>query len=160
MWEVAHNWKEANLNGTMQDFNNFWDSILAGQGEIAGSVCSSVRDFLMLIFCQAYKDHAKQLVCDWVNLCYYNTDDSYRTVQNQHCNLSLAQDRTHAMEEMVLWTVVGCSNRQQNGSGGDGDFGKAEIFVGAIGWNQGVGEKHRWHCSHITSNNISFFPPK
>ena len=32
---------------------------------------------------------------------------------------------------------------QQNGSGGDGDFGEAEIFVVAIGWNQGVGEEAR-----------------
>jgi hypothetical protein len=45
------------------------------------------------------------------------------------------------MEEMVLWTVVECSDGQQNGSRGDGDFGEAEMFVMAIGWNQGGGRK-------------------
>ena len=48
----------------------------------------------MLIFssCQAYKDRAKQLVCDRVDLHYYHdTDDSYRTHQNRHCNLSLSR---------------------------------------------------------------------
>ena len=33
-WEAALDWKDANPKGTMQDFNNFWESVQRDRGKL------------------------------------------------------------------------------------------------------------------------------
>jgi len=50
----------------------------AGEGQVEGSVHSAVRDLLVLNCCQVYKDRAKHLVCDTVDMPYCcDTDNSF-----------------------------------------------------------------------------------
>jgi hypothetical protein len=116
----------------------------------------------MLIFCQAYKDHIKQLVRDGVNLWYYcDTDDSYRTVQNQQSNFSLTQNRTRTLEEMVLWTVVGLAMVDRMVVEVMVTLVEQRFFSWAIEGHLVVGG--RWwkeyivYGSQIMSENASFF---
>jgi hypothetical protein len=33
-WEAARDWKEANPKGTMQEFDDFWDSVQQDRGKL------------------------------------------------------------------------------------------------------------------------------
>ena len=61
-WEAARDWKEMNPKGTMQDFNNFWDSIQQEKDKVqVGSVHSALRDFLILTLARYIKTEQSNL---------------------------------------------------------------------------------------------------
>jgi len=61
-WEAARDWKETNPKGTMQDFNNFWDSIQQEKDKVqVGCIHSALRDFLILTLARYIKTEQSNL---------------------------------------------------------------------------------------------------